>query len=296
MSIYVANLAAVFTTGANVLQPVSGIDSFVPQDLLLCSRNLSGQLSWLAQNYPALPQNGLVVPVAVDTLTTLAALLDGACAGAVSTSADVAYALGAAGDPDGTLCDLVPVGPVLGDNNFALPLTANATQLPPDAADALGRLVAYAVSSGNYSAQALAQFMPDESNRPQCAAEAAANDAAVAFAESGALGIEDVAGVFIVQAVGTVLSLACFFTKRLRKRAYAAACTAPPAEAPHADERAHMHIGHGPHEDDDVSEVLTELSEKLAEISAKAVRRRNARAEPAGQQEAVGMVGSDTHL
>jgi hypothetical protein len=298
MSIYVANLAAVFTTGAGVVQPVSDMESFVPADLPLCARNTSGQLLWLRTNYPSVALNGLLVPTGTDTASALSALLAGACAGAVSTSADVAYALGAEGDPNGALCNLVPVGPVLGDSIFALPLTANTTQLPAGAADALGRLAALAVASGNYSAQALAQFMPSESNRPQCAAEAAASDAAVAFAASGALGIADVAGVFIVQAVGVVLSLACYFTKSHRKRAYAALarrCGGQRAAAAAAEKQTHgghaeeeeasqrdgermrMHIGHGPHEDD-VGEVLTELSEKLAEITAKAARRRHARA------------------
>ena len=49
MSVYVANLANVFTNGAPVQQLISSIDDFVATGLPLCARNNAGQLSWMLE-------------------------------------------------------------------------------------------------------------------------------------------------------------------------------------------------------------------------------------------------------
>ena len=217
MSIYVANLAAALTTGQNVVQLITGIDSFVATGLNLCTRNNSAQLSWLNENYPKISAAGLVLAPGPDSASTLNSVLTGECAGAISTSADYAWLLGTVSDPNGLLCDLVPVGPVLYDNVLSLPLTANTTLLPEDGVSAIARLVSYAVSGGNYSAGAKDICMP--SNRPVCDPVAAANAGAVALATSGQLQLIDLAGIFIIQGVGLILACLFYITKPARKAA-----------------------------------------------------------------------------
>lgn len=219
MSIYVANLAAALTTGQNVVQLITGIDSFVATGLNLCSRNNSAQLSWLNENYPKISAAGLLLAPGPDSASTLNSVLTGECAGAISTSADYAWLLGTVSDPNGLLCDLVPVGPVLYDNILSLPLTANTTLLPEDGVSAIARLVSYAVSGGNYSAGAKDIFMPSNSNRPVCDPVAAANAGAVALATSGQLQLVDLAGIFIIQGVGLVFACLIHISKPARKAA-----------------------------------------------------------------------------
>ena len=93
----------------------------------------------------------------------------------------------------------MPVGPVLFDSIMTLPFTANASQLSPTAIAAINRIVSFAISGGNYSKDAKDVFMPPDSYRPICAA-AAGNAQAVDVANSGVLDIDDVAGIFIIQA------------------------------------------------------------------------------------------------
>ena len=220
ISMYIANLAAVFTTGDSIDQPVSGLSDFAPNAMPLCTLSDDSTLSWLQLNAPVLFNRGLVVTPATDLASSLNGVLAGTCAGAMGTSADVAFALGSEGDPNGVFCNLVPVGQVMGNSFISVPFTSDTTQLPSATYDALTSLTAMAISSGNYSSVALEQFMPPDSSRTHCAAEVAASAAQVAFANSGSLDIADLSGVFIVQAAGLVLSLIMYFTKRQRQWLY----------------------------------------------------------------------------
>lgn len=221
MSIYLANLAAAFTTSPPLSAPIQDITSFVATGLPLCARNTTGQLSWLNSAYPGIAQNRLLVTPGADTDSVLNGIMSGACAGGISTTSDVSFALGVAGDPTGVFCNLLPVGPALDSFLYALPFTGNTTQLSPEAFDAVKKLFAYAISSGNYTSQALAMWMPDDTNRPQCASLVASNAAAVAFALSGALDVHDLAGVFFIQLAGLVVASLFHVSKSARKSTYA---------------------------------------------------------------------------
>ena len=220
ISMYIANLAAVFTTGDSISQPVSGLSDFAPNAVPLCTLNDDSTLSWLQLNAPVLFSRGLVVTPSTDLASSLSGVLTGICAGAMGTSADVAFMLGSEGDPSGNFCGLVPVGQALGNSFISVPFTSDTTQLPSATYDAIASLTAMAISSGNYSAIALEQFMPPDASRSHCVAEVQASAAQVAFANSGSLDIADLSGVFIVQAAGLVLSLITYFTKRQRQWLY----------------------------------------------------------------------------
>ena len=220
ISMYIANLAAVFTTGDSIDQPVSGLSDFAPNAVPLCTLDDDSTLSWLQLNAPVLFSRGLVVTPSTDLASSLSGVLAGTCAGAMGTSADVAFALGSEGDPNGNFCDLVPVGQVMGNSFISVPFTSDTTLLPSATYDAITSLTAMAISSGNYSSIALEQFMPPDASRSHCVAEAQASAAQVAFADSGALDIQDLSGVFIVQASGLALSLIVYFTKRQRQWLY----------------------------------------------------------------------------
>ena len=292
MSIYVANLAAVFTTSPPLEAAITDINSFVAQGLPLCARNTSGQLAWLQANYPAIAQNGLLVTPGVDTASVLAGILSGACAGAISTTADVSFALGATGDPDGVFCNLLPVGPILDSLIYALPFTSNLTQISPAAFDAVSKMVAYAINNGNYTADALAVWMPDDTNRPQCASLVASNAADVAFALSGALDIHDLAGVFLIQAAGFVAAILLLVSKPMRKAMYGALNArvpprwrlGPPAHLSAASHHHADHLGHelgATTEEEDVAEIAEELGTRLAMVAAR--RRARAKQQAGGE-------------
>ena len=220
ISMYIANLAAVFTTGDAIAQPVGGLGDFAPGGVAVCTVDDDSTLAWLQQNAPELFNRGLVLTPATDLGSSLDGVLGSSCAGALGSSADMAFTLSSKGDPSGDYCNLMPVGPVLGNSFLSVPFTGDTTALPSATYDAISSLSALAISSGNYSALALEQYMPPDSSRTHCAAEVAASAAAVDFADSGALDIGDLAGVFIVQACGFVLSLIMYFTKRQRQWLY----------------------------------------------------------------------------
>jgi len=282
ISMYIANLAAVFTLGNTVTQPVSGLPDFASNAVPVCTLDDDTTLAWLQLAAPTLFNRGLVVTPAMDLASSLNGVLAGTCAGALGSSADVAFALGSQGDPSGQYCNLVSVGQPLGNSFLAFPFTADTVALPPATYDAIASLATLAISSGNYSSIALEQFMPPDSSRTHCIAEVQQSASAVAFAASKALGIADLAGVFIVQAAGLVVSVILYFTKSFRKRLYAKidalfSCTPSPsvtmqitldaaANEEDAQDEASVELA--------VSDAMRELTTRLAAINQTAAKRR----------------------
>jgi hypothetical protein len=284
ISMYIANLAAVFTTGDSIDQPVGGLYDFAPNGMAVCTVDDDSTLAWLQQNAPELFNRGLVLTPATDLGASLDGVLGSSCAGALGSSADLAFRLSSKGDPTGGYCDLMPVGPIMGNSFLSVPFTGDATVLPDATYDAISSLAALAISSGNYSALALEQYMPPDSSRTHCAAEVASSAADVDFADSGALDIGDLAGVFIVQACGFALSLIMYFTKRQRQWLYfkidGLCCPAAPrtiipgmldanSVEQVAQDEAAVELAA-------VSEAMAELTTRLAAIHQTAGARRRA--------------------
>jgi len=209
MSIYVANLASFFTTENRTSQPIQSIADFETTGIPMCMRNNSNQATWLNNTYPTLANSGLVITTAAASLSAVQAAVSGTCGGALIPSTDALYELGAAGDPNGVLCGMEPLGPVLWQNQFSLPITGNMTLFPTAFSDAITRLISYAVSQGNFSAGAIQAYLPF--SRPVCDQAAAANAKAIADAKSGTLELPDVAGLFIVLAAAMILSTIVHF-------------------------------------------------------------------------------------
>ena len=215
MSIYVANLASFFTTESRTSQPIKGIADFEATGIPMCMRNNSNQATWLNNTYPALAGSGLVITTQAASLSAVLAAVGGTCGGALIPSTDARYELGSAGDPNGVLCGMEPLGPVLWENMFSLPITGNTTLFPTSASDAVTRLISYAISQGNFSAGAIQTYMPFE--RPVCDTAAAASAKAVADAKSGTLDLPDVAGIFILLGAALVGSTLIHNAGNLRR-------------------------------------------------------------------------------
>ena len=109
-------------------------------------------------------------------------------------------------DPLKTYCGLTTVGPLLNNGYYGIPLSKSDTSsINPRTIDAMNVHVSNAVESGAYLPSRDLYF-PDPDNRAACTSISNALDAEIARIKSGQLQLKDMAGLFIVQIGGFVVS------------------------------------------------------------------------------------------
>ena len=105
-----------------------------------------------------------------------------------------------------TYCSLTTVGPLLNNGYYGIPLSKSDTSsINAQTIDAMNIHVINAVESGAYLPSRDLYF-PDPGSRGPCTSIANALDAEIARIKSGQLQIKDMAGLFIVQIGGFVVS------------------------------------------------------------------------------------------
>ena len=109
-------------------------------------------------------------------------------------------------DPLKTYCSLTTVGPLLNNGYYGIPLSKSDTSsINARTIDAMNVHVSNAVESGAYLPSRDVYF-PDPDSRGPCTSIANALDAEIARIKSGQLELKDMAGLFIVQIGGFVVS------------------------------------------------------------------------------------------
>jgi hypothetical protein len=213
VAIYIATLTAWLSAGPRFSVPPATINDVMTQQLPLCIRNLTAQITWMSVYYPTLPSS-LYVLTGTSSNSVLEGVNAGSCAAGLSTSTDLAAFLSPLEDPTGIYCNLKTSGPILQGGAFYGIAFGNTLPFQP-----LYWMFFQQISGGNYTSMYAAEYMPQESGRTQCAAQIAAEAAILAPAQANVqLDIGDVAGVFVVQAVAAGAALVLFVTKPLRKK------------------------------------------------------------------------------
>jgi hypothetical protein len=195
-----AILAAQYIATAAALARAGGT-SFVAPAPPLASVCVADNAAHAAFAAAALPSLQLLRRSSASAGALLAALHSGACAAAVTTDLDMAYAAGGPGDAAGANCGL-PAATPLGRGALALAL---APATPTNVSHALGILLAYAAAPGGTFAAAAAAEFP----AAPCGADVAGGDATAAA--PAPLSLRDMSGVFMLQvcagAAATLLHL-----------------------------------------------------------------------------------------
>jgi hypothetical protein len=185
-----AILAAQYIATAAALASAGGAAFVAPASPLtaVCVADNAAHAAFAAA---ALPSLQLLRRSSASAGALLAALHSGACAAAVTTDLDLAYAAGGPGDAGHANCGL-PAAMPLGRGALALAL---APATPPNVTHALGILLTYAAAPGGaFAAAAAAQFPA-----APCGADALGADAAAAA--PAPLSLRDLSGVFMLQVV-----------------------------------------------------------------------------------------------
>ncbi len=224
ISAYTANLAAQFTTTEPPVQRITDVASF-SADAPLCVRSSSVVQQLLNASYPAvlasaLPPGNVFGLASRGSRDALDAVLSGQCAGALLPATEAAWLLHV-NDTRGELCALVPVGAPVGDEGVPLtfaPPGAHGRALTDAQLEALSSAIAGLHNSGDFLGDARAQFFPG-GPRAACAVQDRADAAAlVALSPAARLRPIDLAGAFLLQALGLALGFVFHCTKGTRKR------------------------------------------------------------------------------
>ena len=196
---YIANSAAIFAAPALFSATVKSLGDF-KDGASCCVLNRTDDQAFMAQFYPATPLTVLDSDQVVDLLTAVAA---GACAGGVAPDVELAHALTATGN--NAWCSLERFGAAVASGAFAIPL--NAATVSPSLVDAANIVISAAVADAAVTAELVAH--DGGGPRGSCSAEAAA--------APPQLSVVDMAGVFVIQAVGLGAALIIWGTAPLRK-------------------------------------------------------------------------------
>ena len=237
MSCYIAQYAAILGEPKQLSLDVSSINSFATLSKPVCVRNSAAQVAFVQQKYPNLQV------VAVPGLTQaglLPAIVSGQCIGGLGPDIELEYGLGGPGifgttgfDPAHTFCGLTTVGDKLNFGYYGIPFAhADRPSVNDTILDAMNVFVAQAINTGAYLTAA-ATYFPDPTSRPECQyAYAQVTDSAKS---SPVLDIDDMAGLYVVQAGGAALALIVYgirmWRARERTRVARASATAAHAEA-----------------------------------------------------------------
>ena len=100
VAIYIATLTAWLSAGPRFSVPPATINDVVTQQLPLCIRNLTAQITWMSVYYPTLPSS-LYVLTGTSSDSVLEGVNAGSCAAGLSTSTDLATFLSPLEDPTG---------------------------------------------------------------------------------------------------------------------------------------------------------------------------------------------------
>jgi len=207
LSTYVANLAAQLTTSNPAVQVVQDITSFNPV-VTACSRSSSSMVTLLSASFPsaaaALSVNNTFATAPSGSRDAFSAVLAGNCAGAIAPQTEAAWILGV-NDTAGQFCGLQVVGSTIGTES--LPTTFSKASMTDSQMEALNMNIEMLQRAGTLM-PILDAYFPSVP-RPVCAAQDAADaSAAVALLPGAQVEIIDLAGAFMLQAIG--LSLAIF--------------------------------------------------------------------------------------
>jgi hypothetical protein len=141
------------------------------------------------------------------------------CEGAIVAVPEAAWVMGV-NDTNGDLCGAVPVGSPVGDE--AVPLTFSLNALSSAQLDVINLAILVMRMDGSYLEPLKASFFPTGA-RQVCAQEDADASAALASLAPGLpLAPIDLAGAFIMQAIGVCLGALLHMSKNVRRRASAA--------------------------------------------------------------------------
>ena len=185
---FTAQLAAILIAGEPSVQPITSISSFASLNAAACILDKSEYTSFMAENYPGIKT--LLIPGSIYSL--LDAIADGTCLGAVAPDAVLKYTLGPVGDVPGAYCGLETVGSLLNAAFYAIPFNP---KISSSVISGLNTLALQLLANGSYTAQAAINF-PDADGRTQC------EPPPVVPTLTGGLALEDMSGIFFVQAMG----------------------------------------------------------------------------------------------
>ena len=217
MSSYIAQYAAILATRQEPFQAVTNIESFASLDKPVCVRQNAAQIAFLTSNYPHLT----VQPIpGLTQAGLLPAIVSGVCVGGVGPSVELEYGLGGPGifdptgfDPSGSFCGLSTVGEQLNFGYFGIPVSSSDTlNINASVIRALDVLVAQSITTGAYL-NVSSVYYPPVATRPQCSATYAA--LAAASDTSPVLDVADMAGLYLVLAVGGCISILIFVVRHM---------------------------------------------------------------------------------
>ena len=144
-------------------------------------------------------------------------MLEGKCAAAIVPTIDSNWIMNL-NDTRGELCDAVPVGMVFGEE--AMPLTFSKTAFTASQMEAVNSVITDLQRSGEFMLELTDTYFP-EPPRAACAGLDDADDAAIlALSPASQLEPIDLAGAFLLQAVGLAFGVLLHVTKKHRKRAH----------------------------------------------------------------------------
>jgi hypothetical protein len=220
ISSYTANLAAQFTTSSPPIQAVQSVDD-IAGSLSMCSRYSTTLATLLNSTQPdalaTLTTNNTYELATLGARQAIVAMLEGKCAAAIVPTIDSNWIMNL-NDTRGELCDAMPVGMVFGEE--AMPLTFSKTAFTASQMEAVNSVITDLQRSGEFMLELTDTYFP-EPPRAACAGLDDADDAAIlALSPASQLEPIDLAGAFLLQAIGLAFGVLLHVTKKHRKRAH----------------------------------------------------------------------------
>ena len=218
ISTYTANLASIFTTMDPAVQDVTDIHSFSSR-VAACARTSTTMVTLLNASYPnaaaALTANNTFGTSAAGSRDALTAVLAGSCAGAIVPQTEAAWIMGI-NDTQGALCELQVVGSPEGDE--AMPLTFSKTAMTDAQLESLNMAIEDLQRAGDFLLSLERALFPT-GPRAVCAQEDGRDAAAAAvLLPAQQVQVIDLAGAFLLQAIGMALGVLIHTCKCGRKR------------------------------------------------------------------------------
>jgi hypothetical protein len=218
ISAYTANLAAQFTTTDPPVQAIQSVDDFSAA-APMCIRSSTTLLAMLNATVPAAlaavsPNNTMSLST-YGTGDAVRAVLAGQCVGALLPTTEASWVM-QLNDTAGELCGVEAVGAAIATEG--IPLTFAASALTDAQLEAMNSVISdLQRSAGFLLATQELFFPPSDTPRVACAAQDAAEaQAAATLAPAARLEPIDLAGAFVLQAIGLCLGLLLHFTKMPR--------------------------------------------------------------------------------
>ncbi len=265
ISTYTANLAAQFATVEPSVRDVNDLTSFSPR-VPACSRVSSTLLTLLNASYPnaaaALSPNNTFGYAPAAARDAINAVLAGSCEGAIVPATEAAWIMGI-NDTQGDLCSLEVVGAPEGDES--LPITFSKASMTDAQLEAINMAIEDLQRAGEFIEDLKARYFP-VGPRAVCAAEDSQDAAAAAMLQPAQeVGVLDLAGAFLLQAIGLTLGLIIHSCKQA-KRKLRAWRAGRDSKAGSADDAAGAEQ-EGRDGDDDGSEKKVTRHERLSEVA-----------------------------